>query len=574
MVSIDHVIVLVLENRSFDHVLGYLDHPNPDFDGLLDGGPHTNPGWDSGPAVAASPDAKPVLPLDPDHSHDAVLEQLAVQGSGAHRQATNQGFVSSYERKCRGLAPASFGGLLGPLLNWWTRRGAATSTPSSTPSSSTPSAGRGPLAMLCQPPQQVPVLATLAREFAVCTRWFSSVPGETWPNRNFLHAATSDGDTDIEPRFYTDRTIFELLEEHGRDWHVYHDDTPQLWAFPKLWDTPERHAKWFEFTAFAQHAADGTLPAYSFIEPNHRPPLHTLDHAPLVGAPDVSDSQHPGNNLVTDDAYDAYDAFTADSGTDFARGEALIASVYESLRANPALFERSLLLITYDEHGGLYDHVPPPTGVPAPGDGRGLGARLGEAILHRTAKSFDFTMLGVRVPAVVVSPYVAAGTVCTDVHDHASVPATLRAIFAPDAEPLTRRDAWATPFHGVLGLAGPRSGQELPDLSVHAPAVHASVTRTHAGQPARALAQLAGLSATAPPGSGSAPASVSDAVPVPPHAKDFADQADRVWARLNKVGEPEMKLPIAPDGTAQRALQISEAFAVAAQRHRSAEAEG
>jgi len=545
MAAIDHVIVLVLENRSFDHVLGYLDHPDPAFDGLLTGGPHTNPGWDSGPAVAASPDAKPVLPLDPDHSHDAVLEQLAVQGSGAHRQATNQGFVSSFERKCRGLAPASFGGLLGPLLNWWTHRAGAPSTPS---------AGRGPLAMLCQPPQQVPVLATLAREYAVCTRWFSSLPGETWPNRNFLHAATSDGDTDIEPRFYTDRTIFELLEEHGRDWHVYHDDTPQLWAFPKLWDTPQRHAKWFEFTAFAQHAAAGTLPAYSFIEPNHRPPLHTLDHAPLIGAPDVSDSQHPGNNLVADAAYDA---FTADSDTDFARGEALIASVYESLRANPALFERSLLLITYDEHGGLYDHVPPPTGVPNPGDKRGLGARLGAAICHRTAKSFDFTMLGVRVPAVVVSPYVAAGTVCTDVHDHASVPATLRAIFAPDAEPLTRRDAWATPFHQVLGLAEPRSGQELPDLSGHTLATNASAT-----QPARALASTA-KSLAAPP----------DSVPVPPHAKDFAEQADRVWALLKQAGEPEMKLPIAPDGTAQRALQISDAFTLAAQRHRSNEAE-
>ncbi|MGH3790402.1 MAG: alkaline phosphatase family protein, partial [Pseudonocardiaceae bacterium] len=120
MVEIEHVIVLVLENRSFDHMLGFLPHPDPRFDGLQGGG--ENPGWNGSPPVPATPTAKAVIPVGPDHSHEGVMEQLAVQGIGPARRPTNQGFVASYERKCRGLAPPKFGGLLGPLLNWWTRR--------------------------------------------------------------------------------------------------------------------------------------------------------------------------------------------------------------------------------------------------------------------------------------------------------------------------------------------------------------------------------------------------------------------------------------------------------------------
>ena len=541
--DIDHVIVLMLENRSFDHMLGFLDHPDPRFDGLLRGGPHTNPGWAGGESVEAAPTAKAVLPVDPDHSHDAVMEQLglvgAEGGAGADRRATNQGFVTSYERKGRGLATPSFGGLLGPVVNWWERRKT---------SENAPITGRGPLAMACQPTDRVPVLSKLALEFCVCTNWFSSVPGETWPNRNFLHAASSDGETDVDVRFYTNPTIFELLEEHGRSWHIYHDDTPQVWAFPKLWDRPARHANWFGFADFAKHAAAGALPAYSFIEPNHRPPLHTLDHEPIVGIPDVSDSQHPGNNSVTDAGYDN---FTDDADTDFARGEALIATVYESLRANPSLFERSLLVITYDEHGGIYDHVPPPVGVPNPGAEPGFWARLLRAIVHRKAKAFDFTMLGVRVPAVLVSPYVAAQEVRTEVHDHASVPATLRALFAPDAEPLTARDAWATPFDSVLTLTEPRR-DDLPDLSAYTVAAPKELGSTGSE-----------------PGDSEQAAMASDQdAPVPDHYKDFADQADLVWQGLLKAGEPETLHPIAEQGV-RRAVDISDVFARAAERHRA-----
>jgi phospholipase C len=516
-VPIEHVVVLCLANRSFDHMLGFLDHPDPYFGGLLLGGPYDNAGWDGGRRVRATPEAKKVLPFGPDHSHDAVMGQLAVIGSGADRRATNDGFAVSYERKGRGLTPVQLGGALGPVMNWMQSRG-ETTTPIAT--------GRGSLVMLCQPLSHVPVLSTLALEFAVCDRWFCSVPGETWPNRNFLHAATSDGETAATIRAYTNPTVFELLEAYGATWRIYFGDTPQVWAFPALSDTANRHKNWYPTARFAQHVAAGDLPSYSFIEPNHRPPLHTLDRSALFGAsPDVSNSQHPQNNLVSDQAYDSFDS---DNDGDFARGEGLIATIYEALRGNPELFSRTMLLITYDDHGGLYDHVPPPVNVPPPG-----GARR--------ARPFDFTMLGPRVPAVIVSPLINVGTVDHRVHDHASVPATLRALFAPDAAALTRRDAWAQPFFDVAKRQIPRT--DLPDLSRFCPVP---------GETTGTMSETIGD---------------SENTVITSYYYAFIQQSERIRQRLLRIRDLEMSAVTAPTGI-QSAMQTSRAFQQAAHRHR------
>jgi phospholipase C len=545
-VPIDHVVVLCLENRSFDHVLGYLNHPDPSFDGLGSGGPYENPGWEGGPAVAASPTAKRVVPFGPDHSHDAVMEQLAVTGIGPLKHATNRGFVISYERKARGLTPPAFGGLVGRVLKMLRK------TPAPKGGTAT---GRGPLVMQCQPPEHLPVLTRLALSFGVCDRWFCSVPGETWPNRNFLHAATSDGETNIEIRGYTDPTIFELLEENGRDWRIYHEDTPQAWAFPKLWNTPARHARWHPVEHFAREVAAGELPEYTFIEPNHRPPFHTLDHLPAPGAPpELGSSQHPENNLVSNEKYDSYDDESVD--TDFARAERLIATVYEGLRAAPEVFARTLLVITYDEHGGFYDHVPPPTGVPAPGDPLGPLARLLRGIFHRQVRAFDFTMLGPRVPAVLVSPLVPRGTVDHRVHDHASVPATLRELFAPSAAPLTRRDAWSLRFDDVASLGEPRT--DLPDLSAQ------TTPPAELARGTAAMAVTGGAAATI-----AATPAPTAGTEVPEYYGEFLRLADDVGGELGAVGEPEiLKVATAPDGAVQRAEAVTAAFAEAAHRHR------
>jgi phospholipase C len=354
------------------------------------------------------------------------MGQLAVSGPPWHRAPTNKGFVVSYELKASGKAAPRYAGLLasalGPLMALRARKAAKAT-------------GLGPLVMRCQDPAQVPVLSRLALDFAVCDHWFSSVPGETWPNRNYLHAATSDCEVNIQARVYKDRTIFELLEDNGADWRIYHDDVPQAWAFQRLWDTPERHGKWLPMHRFADHVRGGDLPEYTFIEPDHRPPLHTLDHIEAFGGTTGhSNSQHPDNNRVDVSAYETFDPQVE---TDFVRAERLIATVYETLRANPDLFATTVLVITYDEHGGFYDHVPPTERVAGQGPEQkrtGL-EKVMHALWHQRAEAFDFTSLGVRVPAVIVSPLVPPAVVDHAVYEHASVPATLRALFAPGAAP-------------------------------------------------------------------------------------------------------------------------------------------
>ncbi|MFI6900464.1 alkaline phosphatase family protein [Nonomuraea sp. NPDC050394] len=509
--QVRHVVVLMLENRSFDHMLGYLVHPDPGYDGLRGGGPYTSPGWDGGPPVAASADAGPLATMDFDHSHDAAMEQLG------------GGWVSAHERKARGLAEPRFGGLLGPLIGWLYPKFAKKE----------PVFGVGPEVMRCQDPAGVPVLATLALEFAVCTRWYCSVPGETWPNRNYLHAATSDGMTNIQPRFYTDPTIFETLEAAGHGWHVYHDDVPQVWAFSNLWNDADRIARWFDISEFTAHAAAGELPAYSFIEPNHRPPVRLNDRP--------SNSQHPGNNQIKDQV---------GASTDFARAESLIAAVYEALKSNPEAFGQTVLVITYDEHGGLYDHAPPLTGLPDPGSAPGLLARILRLLAHKKSAAFDFSSSGARVPAVIVSPLIPKGTMSSTPMEHASVPATLRALFAPDRPPLTTRDAVAGRFDTLLTLATPRT--DLPDLTRYAlPLGSASSSDGDPAHDTTAAAQ--------PPRDH-----------LPDHCRDLAVLARRVRARLR--GRPAVFAGVSWRARDHRALaQALPAFRTAATnaRHQS-----
>jgi phospholipase C len=519
------VVVLCLENRSFDHMLGFLPHPDSTFEGLLGPGVFGNL-TPEGQLVKATPTAKPVLPFGPNHSHDAVMQQLAVRRG----VPTNQGFITSYELTASGRSPSVHGGVLGALLGPLLAGRRSRST----------APGRGPLIMRCQDPARVPVLSTLALQFAVCDHWFSSVPGETWPNRNFLHAATSDGETNIEIRPYYDPTIFELLEAHGHEWRVYHDDTPQAWAFPHLWDTPDRHAKWFCIDEFADHVNAGQLAAYTFIEPNHRPPVHTLDRIAAVGGrTGVSNSQHPENNLVDDDAYDRWD----DAGdSDFRRAEQLIANIYQVLRANPDLFARTVLLITYDEHGGFYDHVPPTVPVPAPSpvEHATWATRLRRWLWRTNATAFDFRSLGVRVPAVVVSPLIEAGTVDHTVLEHASVPATLRALFAPGAAPLTQRDAAAATFLHLCSRTSPRT--DLPDLSN-------------------------GFGSTTSVPGGEAEHHPTSTAVTPHYYHEFLQQAELVRTHLDAVGEPETAT-LGSVHSVSDGHDVSHAFVEAATRHR------
>ncbi len=396
MPDIQHVVVLMLENRSFDHMLGWLCEHGSDVDGL--GGTESCP-TDPDQRLGATPRvsvSKAVVPAayvtDPDVPHefpDVTYQLFGQQVAPAPPLPTVDGFLASYARQ-RGSDGVPIG------------------------------VGRAAQVMACFDPAQVPVISTLAREFAVCDRWFSSVPGPTWPNRFFLAAATSDGHVDspsgleavkdeIGFSTYGMTTLFESVGRSGRDWRIYYHEIAQTLAFSNLHEQLD-HFHPFE-SDFLEDAARGRLPQYAFVEPRY---------FAFLGKP--ASDQHPPH--------------------DIRHGEQLIATVYDALRSGPA-WNQTLLVLLYDEHGGFYDHVPPPTSLNPDGQ-------------VSASPAFDFQRLGVRVPAIIVSPWVARGRVDHTLYDHTSVAATVKALFGLPRF-LTKRDAVANCFDHLLDLAKPRT---------------------------------------------------------------------------------------------------------------------
>ena len=421
--AIKHLFVLMLENRSFDHMLGFADLQGRDAetnrpthaDDLVQ--LKRSPEWSrvanmlprTGEAFLPTTGApfKIYAPLrGPGHEFDDVVEQLCGPGIQYRRgdpypPITCTGFVSNYRSR-------------GPL------------DPG--------------LVMRAFQPERVPVLTMLAREFATCDRWFSSLPGPTWPNRFFVHAATSGGLDDspssLDILFHEVGRGFEF--EHGTifdrladDWLVIHGDPfPHVFSLRGMLDERLR-GRFKPQHSFAEVVSDPSFSAkYVFIEPNY---------GRVYGDYGGGSSQH-----ATDDV-------TA--------GERLIKEVYEAIRQSPH-WPESALLITYDEHGGFFDHVAPPEAVP-PGD----TVTIRSGVQH----DFDFRRLGPRVPAVIVSPLVPRGTIDHRVYDHASVPATLVSLFelpAPDGRRhLTDRDAATGNFSDLFSLSAPRTDAPatLPD---------------------------------------------------------------------------------------------------------------
>ncbi len=375
MPTVAHVVVLMFENRSFDHKLGFMKRENPEIEGLT--GAESNLSDPSSPMPVAHPvtdQAAYVGDLDdPPHELSDVAIQLYGHGGLPDYCQTpdNTGFVLAY----------------------------ALHQPSN----------EAALAMSCFAPGRLPAFHTLAREFAVCDHWFASVPGPTWPNRAFVHCASSGGFVDGTVRVYGMRTIYDNLHDAGHSVGIYYHDFAQCLILQRLQGDVFK-GFFHEIDTFLADARAGTLPSYSFIEPRY------------YDAAEKANDEHPPHDMQF--------------------GDQLLARVYEALRASPA-WESTVLVVLSDEHGGIYDHVPPPPAVP-PGDGVSADP------------PFGFDRLGVRVPALVISPRVPRGTVNHCVYDHASVPATLRALFGL-AAPLNQRDAHAATFHGLLSLAAPRT---------------------------------------------------------------------------------------------------------------------
>lgn len=417
--AIEHFVVLMLENRSFDNLLGALRPPSPGFDGIPPNASNTD--W-QGRSFTVTPtsDANVVTSLsvpDPDPGESWSDMNLQIYGKDQVDRSHNNhpkpgaipnmsGFVQAYRNRRR--VPRF------------------------------PPGKRDPAQVMSyyQPHKHVPALAALADNFAVCDCWFASAPCQTWPNRFFLHTASAAGYENNAPEDVLERvtpsdmpTLFAALSKAGKgnDWRIYHHGVAQSFVIPQLFEKFRQNFHLFK--KFREAAAAGELPSYSFIEPRYYADISLWP--PFINLPNDQHSPH----IVT-------------------FGDQLVAEVYNALRSNESAWRKTMLIIIYDEHGGCYDHASPCAAM-EPGD-------KGKP-WYNPDGPFDFDRFGVRVPAVIVSPYIAKGTVLrpsqdypedkTTPFDHTSVISTLCKRFG--LGPLTNRDRAAPTLERVLTLDAP-----------------------------------------------------------------------------------------------------------------------
>jgi phospholipase C len=441
----EHLVVLMFENRSFDNFLGHLYPPGslPEgqtFNGLASGD-HSNSS-PAGPISAhvytgstdrimrsPTPDPGEEYPhvntqlfgtVDPPDNAHVEFKQMTAPFNAppAGAPVTMDGFVTDY------------------INNFVATQGRA------------PEPDEFRVIMGGFSPEMLPVTSTLARNFAVYDSWFCAVPSQTFCNRSFFNASTSSGfvtnDGGAEGYLKWEQntvpTIFNRLEEAGISWAVYFDEsqvisltgfiTPALRPF---WKT-----RFFGMRKFYADVAAGTLPAYAFVEPrlifdhnDMHPPVASFeinveDGAPiLVGAVD-----------------------------DVRAGEKLLHDIYAAIRTSAAASGsnalNTMLLVTFDEHGGTYDHVPPPAAVP-PGP------------ITNPEMGFAFDRLGVRVPAIAISAWTRAGTIVHDEMHHGAAIATLcRKHGLPH---LTARDETARDLANAINLTEPRQPWDWPETT-------------------------------------------------------------------------------------------------------------
>ncbi len=423
--QIEHVVHLMLENRSLDNVLGWLyadqgNTParnipapttgNPTYDGLYEGIDFTNPlVWEFGTKHEDFPITKVqdsqglnVPDLDPHEVFEHVNVQVfetKTPASGAN--PTMRGFLQDfYDRADSGL---------------WSWEKTLQIMQSYTPG-------------------QLPVLNGLAKAFAVSDRWFASIPTQTNANRAFSLCGTSQGYVDNQNFTpFTCDTIFNVLTAAGKtDWAIYyHDMWPafdsqhlpetipytqfQFSAIDKIPSVGEHMHKMDDFHTAARA---GALPSFSYLEPAW--------YWSIFGN---GNSYHPP--------------------ADLAPGEQFLSQVYASLTADPKAWQKTLLIVTFDEHGGTLDRVPPPTAVRP-------DATVGTS-------GFTFDRLGVRVPTILASPWIDERTVFRSgmphEYDHTSVLATLLRWYGldPTTGVLGARTAVAPTFEDVLSRTTPRT---------------------------------------------------------------------------------------------------------------------
>ena len=403
--NLRHIVVLMMENRSFDHMLGSLTAVNPQIDGIA--AQLSNPDTNGNP-VQPQPLAQfqGQLDPDPDHHFPAVDLQIFGGDTSPNRVANMKGFVKSYFNQQRDV-------------------------------------GHSQKIMYYFAQNQLPVLTTLALEFAVFNRWFASIPGPTICNRAFAHYGTSFGRVDMNPIYINEpfKSIYDRLinatPKHTAKLYYYDTTSSTMEVANLLQNQPELFGT---YPQFLNDCGTGNLPDYSFIEPNFN------DHDSDSGE-EVANDQHPDHNVQA--------------------GELFIASVYNAIKQNSNLWKTTALLVVYDEHGGIYDHVIPPACTP--------DQFTASANDTGTGMQFAFDRLGVRVPAILVSPWIPRGTVVNRTFDHASIPATITKFFLGDFSPRSPRETGADvfiepngpavdPARNLLSLANMRN--DCPDFDV------------------------------------------------------------------------------------------------------------
>jgi phospholipase C len=404
--TIEHCVVLMLENRSFDHIFGYrkgVDGLKGTEFNLLD---PSKPQGPTNPAVKVS-NGEPysiTAGQGPSHSFNAVtMQAFGMKTPTSTSAGQNNGFVKSYRE----------------ALN--------------EDHVSNPTSDQIRVVMECFAPGTLPAFEKLADAFCLCDRWFCEVPGPTMPNRMFIHIGSSGGYVhNVWNHKFDEKTIYELLDQNGKTWATYDFDQNEVRQFPAL-GSKTSSFKRFE-SDFANDIKSGRLPNYSFLIPRFfakTGPVNSM-HGP-------------------------YDVRPADQ---------LVAQTYNALRSNPSIWNKTVFIVTMDEHGGFYDHVVPPRlrndsldsfSSPPPGDSASW------------VPAFKFDRLGLRVPTLIISPWVAAGRVDHNEYRHTSVLATVMKMFSLNGQ-ITNRVKTAATFEGLFSEQTPRTDTpETIEIAKHIP---------------------------------------------------------------------------------------------------------
>ena len=387
--DIDTVVIVLMENRSFDHILGYLGLPPFNF--ALEGVPkskddprYANPY--QGKTYASFPMERLDMPHDPPHERLWIAMQI---GNSVNGQREMNGFVRSYYKD--GHLPGPGPNVQPEVMGYFT-------------------------------PAQIPLTDFFARNFAVCDHWFSSIPASTQPNRLMAMSGYSliDGNVDVLKDQYL---VYDWLNDNRVSWRVYHEGIPFFALMPRM--IPRLLES--RFRGFGQLAndvrdeSDATFPEVIFVEP-------TYTDAPHLDRPS---DDHPRSSVA--------------GGQDFLR------KVYMALIGNPSRWARTVMILTYDEHGGFFDHYSPPPIVTRPPRGS-----------HYTA----FDSAGVRVPGLVISPSVPPGTIYTRPLDHTSILRFIAQKFGKgetySADVEERSQVFTGQLAAILSCSTPREELLLP----------------------------------------------------------------------------------------------------------------